>query len=453
MNEERLSMIAKFVLKPKAAVLLTIAVIALIGCEIGCTGLQKNVAQDLAPTVTVIAQTNGVGTNRSIGILFSQPMDPATINSSTFAIAGVSGKVTYDATNRIAAFKSLVDFAPKTTYHATVTTGAKNLHGIGLAATFAFSFTTRSTKDLSPPEIVSVIIGAGCTPTIKIKFDEQMDSLSINSSTVAVIDVTGTVTYDPVSQTATLSPTNLLPDTAYTLTVTPVVKDMGGVPLAAAFYQSFTTGACDTGGAAPIVLCPDIGNFSVLAGTQVTNTGSTVVNGDVGVYPGSVVTGFPPGVDDATHIADGPAAQAQSALTAAYIDAAGRSGAGTVAGDLTGQTLVAGVYKSTSSLGLTGDLTLDAQGNPNAVFIFQISSTLITGSGSHVVLINRASPCNIFWQVGSSATLGTNSVFEGNILALTSITVTTGAQLEGRALARNGAVTLDTNTIAGCTCP
>ena len=140
-------------------------------------------------------------------------------------------------------------------------------------------------------------------------------------------------------------------------------------------------------------------------------------------------------------------------MTTGYIDAAGRSGATTVAGDLSGQTLVAGVYKSTSSLGLTGDLTLDAQGNPDAIFIFQISSTLITGSGSHVKLTNAAKACNVFWQVGSSATLGTNSVFKGSILALTSIAVTTGAQMEGRALARNGAVTLDTNTITGCICP
>ncbi len=111
------------------------------------------------------------------------------------------------------------------------------------------------------------------------------------------------------------------------------------------------------------------------------------------------------------------------------------------------------MYKSTSSLALSGNLTLDAQGNTSAVFIFQIGSTLTTGSGSHVVLANGATACNIFWQVGSSATLGTNSVFKGNILALTSITLTPGASLEGRALARNGAVTLDGNTISGCSCP
>jgi hypothetical protein len=192
----------------------------------------------------------------------------------------------------------------------------------------------------------------------------------------------------------------------------------------------------------------------VLAGTTVTNTGSTVVSGDVGVCPGTAVTGFPPGLTGGTiHLADGVASLAQATLTAGYIDAAGRAGGTSVAGDLVGQTLTSGVYTSTSSLANSGDLTLDAQGNPSAVFIFQISSTLITGSGSHVVLANGAKACNVFWQVGSSATLGTNSVFKGTIMALTSITVTTGVNLEGRALARNGAVTLDTDVITGCTCP
>jgi hypothetical protein len=240
----------------------------------------------------------------------------------------------------------------------------------------------------------------------------------------------------------------------FTITVTTGVKDLGGVPLDAPFQQTFTTGPCQGGGVAPVALCPFIGNFSVLAGSTVTNTGSTVISGDVGVSPGTAVTGFPPGLAvGAIHSADGAAAQAQAALATGYLDAAGRSGGTTVTGDLVGQTFTAGVYKSTSSLAISGDVTLDAQGNSAAVFIFQISSTLTTGSGSHVVLANGAKACNVFWQVGSSATLGTNSVFKGNVLALTSITITTGVNLEGRALARNGAVTLDADVITGCTCP
>jgi hypothetical protein len=190
------------------------------------------------------------------------------------------------------------------------------------------------------------------------------------------------------------------------------------------------------------------GNFAVLGGSTVTNTGPSVVNGDLGVSPGTAVTGFPPGVVSGTvHAGDATAAQAQADLTTAYNDAAGRTPATTVSGDIGGQTLTPGVYNSASSLGITGTLTLDGQGDPNAVFIIQTGSTLITAAASAVNLINRAQAANVFWQVGSSATLGTNSTFSGNILALTSITVTTGVKIFGRALARNGAVTLDTNVI------
>lgn len=194
-------------------------------------------------------------------------------------------------------------------------------------------------------------------------------------------------------------------------------------------------------------------SFAVLAGTTVTNTGPSVITGDLGVSPGSAVTGFPPGtVIGAQHAADAVALQAQNDLTTAYNDAAGRTPATSVAGDLGGRTLVSGVYKSTSSLGLTGAVTLNAQGDPSAVFIFQVASTLITASASHVDLINGAQACNVFWQVGSSATVGTGSAFAGNILALTSITVTTGSTIDGRALARNGAVTLDDDVITAPTC-
>lgn len=191
-------------------------------------------------------------------------------------------------------------------------------------------------------------------------------------------------------------------------------------------------------------------NFSVLASSTVTNTGATSVNGDVGVSPGSALTGFPPGqvTGGSLHSADGAAALAQGALTVAYIDAAGRSTAPvTVAGDLGGQTLAPGLYKSTSSLGITGVLTLDGQGDANSVFIFQVASALTTASGSQVILIGGARASNIFWQVGSSATLGTNSIFHGTILAQASVSLTTGAALNGRALARTGAVTLDGNTV------
>ena len=204
---------------------------------------------------------------------------------------------------------------------------------------------------------------------------------------------------------------------------------------------------------APVGLGTD-GSFAVLAGSTVTNTGPSVISGSVGLDPGSAVVGFPPGIVLAgtTQVANGVALQAKSDLVTAYNDAAGRSSTATVSGDLAGRTLTPGVYTSASSLGLSGALTLDAQGDPNAVFVFQAGSTLIVGSSSQVNLIGAAQACNVYWQVGSSATIGTGAAFVGNILALTSITMTTGATLQGRALARNGAVTLDTNTITRPLC-
>jgi len=196
-------------------------------------------------------------------------------------------------------------------------------------------------------------------------------------------------------------------------------------------------------------LLSGLGAFEILAGSTVTSTGATKVTGDLGVSPGTAVTGFfPPGILVGTmHAGDPTAAQAQLALTAAYNDFAGRSiGAIGVAGNLGGMTLAPGVYKSTSSLEISsGDLTLDARGNANAVFIFEMGSTFTMTTGRKVILAGGAQAANIIWQVGSSATLGTYSVFKGNILAMASITVTTGASVEGRLLARTGAVTLDTN--------
>jgi Ice-binding-like len=194
-------------------------------------------------------------------------------------------------------------------------------------------------------------------------------------------------------------------------------------------------------------------SFAVLAGSTVTNTGPSTINGDLGLSPGTAITGFPPGnVNGTIHAADGVAGNAKVDLTTAYVDAAGRTPPLAVSGDLGGLTVTGGVYKSKSSLGLTGVLTLDAQGDPSTVFVFQAGSTLTTASGSHVRLINGAQPCNVYWQIGSSATLGTTSVFAGNILALTSISMNRGVVLDGRALARNGAVTLIDDTITAAHC-
>jgi len=193
------------------------------------------------------------------------------------------------------------------------------------------------------------------------------------------------------------------------------------------------------------------GNFAVLAGTTVTNTGPTWITGQVGVAPGSAVTGFPPGTSGAQHKGDSVATTAQTDLTAAYIDAAAQPCPATnnLSGvNLGGHTLVPGVYCQTTAPTLTGTLTLNGSG----VYIFQIGSTLVTAPNASIVLIG-AQPCQVFWQVSSSATIATSTTFVGTIMALTSIAMQTGASLSGRALARNAAVTLDTNRIiqpTGC---
>lgn len=195
-------------------------------------------------------------------------------------------------------------------------------------------------------------------------------------------------------------------------------------------------------------------NFVVLAGSTVTNIGPSVVNGDLGLTPGASVTGFPAGViNGTTHIADSNALAAQTDLTAAYTNAMNQTPVSTIPTELGGTTQMAGIYDSSAgTFGITGTLTLDAQGNPDAVFIFKTASTLITDGASSVNLINGAQACNIFWVVGSSATLGSSSNFRGNILAFSSITLNTGVNVTGRVLARNGAVTLDSNTITKAVC-
>lgn len=221
------------------------------------------------------------------------------------------------------------------------------------------------------------------------------------------------------------------------VTSTVAVKTVSAIPSAIpAVASTYTLGAAQS--------------FSVLAGSAVTNTGSSVITGDVGISPGTSVTGFPPGIVNppgTIHTTDALAASAQTDATTAYNYAVAQP----TTTDLTGQnlgglTLTPGVYSYSSSAQLTGTLTLNAQGDPNAFFFFKIGSTLTTASNSMVLYTNGAQPCNVVWAVGSSATLGTGSTFAGTILAKTSITATTGAIVDGRLLAK-AAVTLDSNTI------
>ncbi len=233
----------------------------------------------------------------------------------------------------------------------------------------------------------------------------------------------------------------------------------GGALLAVAVAAATLLSLSNAADAAivPTVPLASAQNYAVLGASTVTNTGNSTLDGSLGLWPGGSVTGFPPGLvlpPGSVNLSDGMAQDAQSDLTVAYVDAAGRPVTATTTADLANLNLQAGVYAGPgkSPLSLTGPLVLDGAGDFNSVFVFQTDSTLITGSGSTVSLINGAQECNVFWQVGSSATLGTGSVFTGNILALTSITVDNSVVVHGRALARNGAVTLDNDTFTKPTC-
>ena len=284
-------------------------------------------------------------------------------------------------------------------------------------------------------------------------FSEPMDPTTITRLTFILMQgltsISGAVSYDALTNTATFSPTNALlvnlPYTAQITTGARATQGLGGAPLAATYTWNFMTAACSQA----IINLRSSGNFAVLAGSTVTNTGPTSVTGDLGVSPGTAVTGFPPGILIGNqHAGDPTSAQGIADLTTAYNDAAGRTLCPvSEAGDLGGLTLGPGLYKSTSSLAISGNLTLDAMGDGNAVFVFQMATTLAANIGSQIILAGGAKASNVFWQVGTSATLFSSASFQGTIMADQAITLNTGATLTGRALARIAAVTMDSNTI------
>ena len=194
--------------------------------------------------------------------------------------------------------------------------------------------------------------------------------------------------------------------------------------------------------------------FAVLAYSTVTSTGPTVISGDIGLHPGSAVVGFPPGsqLAGAAYVADPVSLQAQTDARAAFTSASLQAGPVSVGTELGGLTLTPDVYQSAGTLEINGALTLDAEGDASAVFIFRSASALDTGSASQVLLLNDANPCNVFWIVPSSATLGTGSSLVGTVIANTSITATTGSVVSGRLLALTGAVTLDSSTVTSTGC-
>ena len=437
------------------------------------TGASTNTTAPLVTSTNPVASTSGSGTNRKLTATFSEAMDSTTITPTTFTLIGpgdapIAGTVTYSTIGETATFTPGSVLTPGGTYIAVITTGVTDLAGNALASEFVSGFTTGDTTDTVAPAVsstnpVDAAPDVGIDASINATFDKAMDPSTLNPVTFTVTGpgptaVAGQVTYDVADMIVTFTPTSpLAASTTFTAALTGAL-DLAGNPLPT-FAWTFNTGIAATG-LSPIDLSAAT-NFGVFAQATVTNAGETLVNGDVGLTPGVSVTGFPPGVVNGTIQLDNSAAAAALVdLTLAYNDAAGLSGATTIGENLAGQILTPGLYVSdVNSFEISGaNLTLDAQGDPNAVWVFQIpASTLtLTAPGCSVMLANGAQSSNIFWQVGTSATIAGGCVLEGSILASTSISLATAATVNGRALAAaldvSGAVLMDTNNVTRPTC-
>jgi hypothetical protein len=414
-------------------------------------------------------EATGVVLNKKITVTFSEPMDPSTLTATTFTIK--EGTVSVAGT--VLCLGTTVSFTPSsalitnTTYTGSVSIGAKNISGTTLAKDYVWTFTTGtiSAPKVNSTDPVNLGTGVALNKVIGATFSEAMNASTITSLTFTLMIgttlVSGAVDYS--GTTATFTPTSNLISGTYTATITTGAKNVSGTPLAINYVWSFSTNT--TVGASGVDL-KSVARFGIIAGVGVSNNAgpSVIKDMDVGIYPGvrSSITGFPPAtmVNGAMYASDDIAPpgvpamlnQAKLDLTAAYLFAEGATSPApaTVAGDQGGKTLAPGIYKSTSTLLIqSGDLTLDAQGDVNAVWIFQIASdfTTVGGAGGNVILSGGAQAKNIFWQTGSSATIGDYTSFNGNILALTSITMNSHATVVGRVLARNGAVVLTSTNI------
>jgi len=430
------------------------------------TGVTVDTTKPTVIATIPAANATAVPIDQIMAVFFSEGMDPATINATTFTVTGpggtpVDGIVAYAAVGTTATLIPTNYLPSFTTFTLSITTGATDLAGNPLAANFSITFTTGDSHGDAYP-VPTVIFtspannasGVGLNQNINATFSDLMDPLTFTTADFFVTGpggapVAGTVAFHLSYKLVTFTPlSNLAPLTTYTATITSAVEDIEEVPMAQNYVWSFTTGTAPNPQSA--IALGSATTFAVLAGPSVSNVGASLVNGDLGVSPGNTVTGFPPGTVNGTIYAGVPAAaQAQVDLATAYTDAAAQSaGSVSVAGNIGGITLAAGLYNSSSELEISsGDLTLDGQGDANAVFIFQAASSLVVAVGHQVILVNGAKASNVYWQVGTFVTLATSCVMKGNILANGAIDIQNGANLEGRALTENGAITIDTSVI------
>jgi hypothetical protein len=479
----------------------------------GCGGsgedpiLGQPVSDSLVPTVVAVAPADGA-TNvfyntKHITAEFNVPMDPATLTSASFTLSKgdpavlVTGVVTY--ANRVAELTLDANLTANTVYTATITTAAKSADGVALSSNYVWTFTTGSTADTTLPTVVSTspidgATGVSITKIITATFSKAMRSSSITAAgTFTVMEtntstnVPGTTTYSVINKIASFKPTaNLAPDTNYTATITTAAKDLTDNAMASDYTWTFVTADA----LAPVELVP-LGlasTYGIAATAGVTNTATapnTLIDGDAVLNPtatcngvqilfsdgpgfgacggfppainGTVVTPLYPDAITAQPITDDLRA-AYLSITPANMPGGTSIAAGTTLGAPTGNALVegdnyftTGVYTSNTSILITGDLTLDAQGDPDATFVFQSASTVGTAPGARILLIGGAKASNVWWQAGSDATLQTNTIWNGNILAYRDITMVTGASSCGRLFAgafTDGAFVFDSNHVS-----
>ena len=405
--------------------------------------------------------------NKLVTANFSMAIDPATITGTTFTLKQgtltVPGAVSYSGIT--ATYTPDQDLSLNTMYTATLTTGIKNLDGSSIAkdSTWTFTISTVVVPTVIFTDPTNLDANVDLSKTITATFSIVMNPLTISASTFTLKEgtntIAGVVTYS--GSTASFKPTiSLVAGKTYTATITTGAKNIANTPLSNDFTWTFSTPL--NASAPSFVNLQSVARFAIISGVGVSNdAGASVINNmDVGIYPGarSSITGFPPAtiVNGNLYAADDGAAtaamlkQAKLDLVTAYLFAESSIAMApqTVSGNQGGKTLAPGIYKSTSTLSVDGsDLTLDAQGNPDAYWIFQVASTLTTTTGGNIKLIGGAQAKNIFWQTGSSATIGTYTTFYGSVLALQSITMDSYAVATGRMLARNGAVVLTSTNI------
>ncbi|MFT7581194.1 MAG: hypothetical protein ACI9MR_002868 [Myxococcota bacterium] len=403
---------------------------------------------------------------------FSEIMDPNSFAPATFSLRSAAGPTIGSVTlvDATAIFAPDDRLTANTLYTATVTSGVSDLDGTVLAKDAVWTFTTVTSLDLVAPTVIAtaplrMATAVPVNTAVNATFGEDIDPVTIDGTSFTLhgpgeSEVIGTVRYDVLTRIATFRPTDgLMPATEYTPTVTADAADLAGVPLTADYVWRFSTGDAQTLAPRPIQL-NSLGTFVAVAGAGLTNTNSsgvTILNGDVGLSPtgaclgdGSPCTAVNPLMNGTLYVNDpeGVTADAKDDLVEAYVEAMARP-PGTTAQDLAGMTLAPGVYTSASTMSVAvgGTVWLDGQGDANAVFVFQIGSSLTVNNGAQIILLNGAKAKNVFWACGASSTIGTNVQFKGSVLAQASNSVGTDSVVVGRLLCTTGQVTLQSNTI------